>query len=69
MFYSMTFKGYFSSKKINSNSPDHFKNLSLLFEEDLIKIDFKVSKLPREILNEAKNFYQTQIMLIFNYSR
>ena len=54
MFYSMTFKGYFSSKKINSNSPDHFKNLSLLFEEDLIKIDFKVSKLPREILNEAK---------------
>ena len=54
MFYSMTFKGYFSSKKINSNSSDHFKNLSLLFEEDLIKIDFKVSKLPREILNEAK---------------
>ena len=54
MFYSMTFKGYFSSKKINSNSSDHFKNLSLLFEEDLIKIDFKVSKLSREILNEAK---------------
>ena len=32
MFYSMTFKGYFSSKKINSNSSDHFKNLSLLFD-------------------------------------
>ena len=54
MFYSMTLKGYFSSKKIKSYSSDHLENLSLFIEEDIVKLDFKVKKLPKDILNEAK---------------
>ena len=54
MFYSMTLKGYFSSKKIKSYSSNHLENLSLLIEEDVIELGFKVNKLPREILSEAK---------------
>jgi len=54
MFYSMTLKSYFSSKKIKSYSSNHLENLSLFFEEDVIELGFKVNKLPREILSEAK---------------
>ncbi len=54
MFYSMTLKGYFSSKKIESYSSNHLENLSLFFEEDIVELGFKVNKLPREILFEAK---------------
>ena len=54
MFYSMTLKGYFSSKKIKSYSSNHLENLSLFIEEDVIELGFKVNKLPREILSEAK---------------
>ncbi len=54
LFYSRTFNGLFSSKKIKTNSSNHLENLSLFIEEDVIKLDFKVKKLPREILNEAK---------------
>ena len=53
-FYSRTLNGFFSSKKIKSHSLDHIENLSLFVEEDIIKIDFKVDKLSKEILNEAK---------------
>ena len=53
-FYSRTFNGLFSSKKIKSKSSDHLKNLSLFFEEDVIGLDFKLNKLPKEILLEAK---------------
>ena len=53
-FYSRTLNGFFSTKKINSRSLDHLENLSLFVEEDIIKIDFKVNKLSKEILNEAK---------------
>ena len=53
-FYSRTLNGFFSSKKINTNSINHLENLSLFFEEDIINLDFKVDKLPREILKEAK---------------
>ena len=35
-------------------SSDHLENLSLFFEEDVLELDFKVNKLPREILAEAK---------------
>ena len=42
------------SNKINSNSKDHFENLSLFIEDDLIKIDFEVKKLPKYLLTEAK---------------
>ncbi len=54
LFFSRTFNYSFSSKKIKSQSTDIFKNLSLFFEEDLIKLDFKVNKLPKNILSEAK---------------
>ena len=54
LFYSRTFNGFFSSKKIKSESDDHLENLSLFLEEDVIKVDFKVNKLPKEIINEAK---------------
>ena len=53
-FYSKTFNGLFSSKKINCNSTDHLKNLSLFIEEDIIRLEFKTNKLPKEILAEAK---------------
>ena len=54
LFYSRTLNGFFSSKKIRSNSLNHLDNLSLFIEEDIIKLDFKVNKLPKEILREAK---------------
>ena len=54
MFYSMTLKGYYSSKKIKSYSSNHLENLSLFIEEDVIELGFKVNKLPREILSEAR---------------
>tara|TARA_A100001388_G_scaffold241799_1_gene198271 strand:- start:149 stop:1102 length:954 start_codon:yes stop_codon:yes gene_type:complete len=53
-FYSRTLKGFFSSKKIKSYSSNHLENLSLFFEEDVLEIEFKVNKLPKEILFEAK---------------
>ena len=54
LFYSRTLNGLFSSKKIKMKSSDHLENLSLFFEEDVLELDFKVNKLPREILAEAK---------------
>ena len=53
-FYSRTINGFFSSKKIKSKSNDHFENLSLFIEEDLVKLEFQPKKLPKEIINEAK---------------
>ena len=53
-FYSRTFNGFFSTKKIKSNSLDHLENLSLFIEEDIIKSNFNVKNLSKEILNEAK---------------
>jgi ADP-heptose:LPS heptosyltransferase len=54
LFYSKTLNGFFSSKKIKSYSSDHLENLSLFIEEDIVKVDFKVNKLPKEILKEAR---------------
>ncbi len=54
IFYSMTLKGYFSSKKIKSYSSNHLENLSLFFEEDVVELGFKVNKLSKEILSEAR---------------
>ena len=53
-FYSRTFNGFFSTKKIKTNSSDHLKNLCLFLEEDIAKLDFKINTLPKEILTEAK---------------
>ena len=46
--------GLFSSKKIKSNSSNHLENLSLFIEENVNLLDFKVKKLPKEFLTEAK---------------
>ena len=54
LFYSRTLNGFFSSKKIKSNSLDHLENLSLFIEEDIIELNFNLKNLPKEILNEAK---------------
>jgi len=54
IFYSMTLKGYFSSKKIKLYSSNHLENLSLFFEEDVVELGFKVNKLSKEILSEAR---------------
>ena len=53
-FYSRTLNGFFSTKKIRFNSLDHLENLSLFMGDDIIQLDFKVNKLPKEILKEAK---------------
>ena len=53
-FYSRTLKGFFSSKKIKTNSRNHLENLSLFLEEDVIEMNFKVNKLPKNLLTEAK---------------
>ena len=39
-------------KKFISN--DHLENLGLFLGENIPRLDFKVKKLPREIINEAK---------------
>ena len=54
LFYSRTLNGFFSSKKINSNSSNHLENLSLFLEEDVVQLNFKVKKLPKIIIAEAK---------------
>ncbi len=54
LFYSRTFNGFFSSKKIKSNSENHLENLSLFLEDDVIELEFKVKNLPKQILAEAK---------------
>tara|TARA_Y100000591_G_scaffold309493_1_gene310847 strand:- start:599 stop:1552 length:954 start_codon:yes stop_codon:yes gene_type:complete len=54
LFYSKTLNGFFSSKKIKSFNSNHLENLSLFLEEDVIKLEFKVSKLPKELISEAK---------------
>ena len=54
LFYSRTFNGFFSSKKIKSYSSNHLENLSLFFEEDVIELEFKVNKLQKHLLLEAK---------------
>ena len=53
-FYSRTFNGFFSSKKINSSSVNHIENLSLFIGEDVVELDFKVNKLNKNLLLEAK---------------
>ncbi len=53
-FYSKTLNGFFSSKKIKSYSSNHLENLSLFIGEDVIPLEFKANKLPKEIISEAK---------------
>ena len=54
LFYSRTFHGFFSSKRIKKKFLNYLEDLSLFLEEDVIELDFKVKKLPKQILAEAK---------------
>ena len=54
LFYSRTLNGFFSTKKINSSSANHIENLSLFFGEDVVELEFKVNKLNKNLLSEAK---------------
>ncbi len=53
-FYSKTLNGFFSSKKIKSYSSNHLENLSLFLEDDIPELEFKINKLPKNLLLEAK---------------
>ena len=53
-FYSKTLNGFFSSKKIKLYSTNHLENLSLFLEEDVLEVEFKVNKLQKHLLAEAK---------------
>ena len=53
-FYSLTFKNFFSSKKVKFNSKDHLENLNIFLNEKIKLINFNSNKLPKNLLNEAK---------------
>ena len=53
-FYSKTLNGFFSTKKIKLYTSNTLENLSLFLEEDVVELDFKVKKLSKTILAEAK---------------
>ena len=63
-FYSKTFNGIFSTK-IKLYSQNHLYNLSLFFEEDVVECEFKVNKLPKEMLLEAKRLLPNLTTLVF----
>ena len=53
-FYSSTFNGIFSNKKIKFKSKDHLYNLSTFLGEKIKFIKFNYNKLPKNLINEAK---------------
>ena len=53
-FFSVTFNNFFSSKKIKYKMKNPIDNLSLFLEEKIKTIQFNCSKLPKNLLNEAK---------------
>ena len=53
-FYSTTFGGLFSTKKINYKEKDHIESLSKFLNEKIKIINFNYNKLPKNLLNEAK---------------
>ena len=53
-FYSRTLNGFFSTKKLHSNSSNHLENLSLFIGDDIVELDYKVNKLSKEILKRSK---------------
>ena len=53
-FYSTTYGNLFSSKKIKYKSKNHIENLSLFLDEKIKLINFNHSKLPKNLINEAK---------------
>ena len=53
-FYSTTFNGLFSTKKNKFKFKDHLENLNTFLEEKIKSINFNCSKLPKNLVNEAK---------------
>tara|TARA_E500000178_G_scaffold350588_1_gene409869 strand:+ start:87 stop:1040 length:954 start_codon:yes stop_codon:yes gene_type:complete len=53
-FFSFTYNGLFSSKKIKFKSKDFLDNLSIFLNEKIKRVDFNHNKLPKNLLNEAK---------------
>jgi len=53
-FYSTTFNNLFSTKKVKYDSKDHLENLSIFLEEKIRNINFSCSKLPKNLLSEAR---------------
>ena len=53
-FFSSTFNGLFSSKKIEKKTKNIFESLNIFLEEKIKFIDFNINKLPKNLLNEAK---------------
>ena len=53
-FYSTTFNGFFSTKKIKFKSKNHIENLSFFLDEKIKTIKFNFNKLPKNLLNEAR---------------
>ena len=53
-FYSTTFNGFFSTKKIKFESKNHLENLNIFLEEKIKSINFNCDKLPKNLINEAK---------------
>ena len=54
IFYSTTFKNFFSTNKIKFKSKNHIENLSKLLNEKIKTINFNCNKLPKNLLNEAR---------------
>ena len=53
-FYSKTFNGILTSRKIKLNSENDLENLNLLLNENIKKLDFNINDLPKIIRSEAK---------------
>ena len=53
-FYSTTFGNLFSSKKVKYNYKNHLENLSIFLNEKIKIINFNTSKLPKNLISEAK---------------
>jgi len=53
-FYSSTFNNFFSTKKIKFKSKNHLENLNHFLQENIRPIKFNCSKLPKNLINEAK---------------
>jgi ADP-heptose:LPS heptosyltransferase len=54
-FYSTTYNNFFSTKRVKFKSKDHIENLNIFLEEKIKPISFNCNKLPKILLNEAKN--------------
>ena len=53
-FYSTTFMGIFSTKKIKFVSKNSLENLSIFLEEKIKSINFNYNKLPKNLILEAR---------------